>query len=80
MEDGDVEYGLVADLVIREKFRKLGFGHKLLEAAEAHAMSSGVRWLRVGVLAGNPEAKNLYSSMGFSNFYVELEKDLITSK
>jgi ribosomal protein S18 acetylase RimI-like enzyme len=79
LEDGDVEYGLVADLVILEKFRKMGFGKKLLEAAEAHAMSNGVRWLRVGVLAGNPAAMNLYFAMGFSDSYMELEKDLMTS-
>ncbi len=76
LEDGDVEYGLVADLVILEKFRKMGFGKKLLEAAEAHAMSNGVRWLRVGVLAGNSAAMNLYSAMGFSDSYIELEKSL----
>ena len=49
MEDGDVEYGLVADLVIREKFRKLGFGHGLLEAAEAHACArlDDASWIAV---------------------------------
>jgi ribosomal protein S18 acetylase RimI-like enzyme len=65
--------------VILEKFRKMGFGKQLLEAAEAHAMSNGVRWLRVGVLASNPAAMNLYSAMGFSDSYIELEKDLMTS-
>ena len=80
VEDGDFEYGLVADLVILKKFRKMGFGKRLLEAAEAHAVSNGVRWLRIGVLAGNPAAMNLYSTMGFSDSYVELEKDLLASK
>ena len=76
VEDGDFEYGLIADLVVLEKFRKMGFGRRLLEAAEAHAVSSGVRWLRIGVLAGNPAAVNLYSAMGFSDSYIELEKSL----
>lgn len=80
VEDGELEYGLVADLVILERFRKMGFGKELLESAEAHARSSGVRWLRVGVLAGNQAAMNLYSAMGFSDSYLELEKDLIASK
>lgn len=80
VEDGDMEYGLVADLVILERFRKMGFGRKLLESAEAHATSKGVRWLRVGVLAGNRAAANLYSAMGFSDSYVELEKDLAASE
>lgn len=80
VEDGDFEYGLVADLVILDKFRKMGFGKRLLEAAEAHAVSSGVRWLRIGVLAGNQAAMNLYSTMGFSDSYIDLEKDLSAPK
>ena len=80
LEDGDIEYGLVVDLVVREKFRRMGLGQKLLEAAETHAKASEVRWLRVGVLAGNQAAKNIYSSMGFSDLYVEFEKDLTSSQ
>ena len=78
-EDGDFEYGLVSDLVILRKFRKLGLARRLLAEAESHARACGVKWLRVGVMAGNQVAKNLYSSIGFSDLYVELEKDLGSS-
>lgn len=75
-EDGDFEYGLVSDLVILQKFRKLGLARRLLAEAESYARACGVKWLRVGVMAENQVAKSLYSSIGFSNIYVELEKDL----
>lgn len=74
--DGDVEFGLVADLVIVEKFRKRGFGKKLLVATESYARECGVKWLRIGVIAGNRAADELYSSTGYSVLYVEREKDL----
>ena len=75
-EEGDFEYGLVSDLMVAERFRKQGLGRRLLQAAESHARARGVKWLRIGVLAGNPAADHLYASMGYSNLYVEREKDL----
>ena len=74
--DGDIEYGLVSDLVVASAHRKQGIGRKLLEAAESYAKSNGVRWLRIGVLAGNHSADGLYESMGFKNLYIEREKEL----
>lgn len=76
IEDGDTEYGLISDLVVLEKYRGLGIGRKLLEAAELYARTCNVRYLRLGVLAGNPVAEDLYASAGFSPLYVELEKVL----
>ena len=79
IEDGDIEYGLISDLVVASPFRKQGIGRKLLETAEAYARSRGVKWLRVGVLAANDLADGLYDSMGFEKLYVEREKTLIES-
>ena len=76
IDDGRLEYGLIADLVVTRKFRGLGIGGELLEAAESYAKSHAVKWLRIGVLADNDLAWELYQSRGFRNFYVELEKDL----
>lgn len=76
IEDGDLEYGLISDLVVTEKFRRLGLGRKLLEAAELYAQACGVRHLRIGVLAGNRVAEDLYTAAGFSPLYAELEKEL----
>ncbi len=76
LEDGDIEYGLVADLVVRQAYRGAGIGRALLESAERYAIDHDVKWLRIAVLAANRSAKELYSSAGFSDLYVEMEKIL----
>ncbi len=79
LEDGDLEYGLISDLVVLEVYRGLGLGKKLLAAAEQYARTCDVKYLRIGVLAGNQAAENLYASAGFSLLYKELEKALTRS-
>ena len=76
IEEGDIEYGLVSDVIVVSKYRKQGIGRKLLEAAESYAKSNGVRWLRIGVLAENHSADDLYDSIGFKRFFIEREKKL----
>ncbi len=44
--------------------------------AESFARIQEASSLRIGVLAGNQIAEDLYSSMGFALLYTELEKDL----
>ena len=73
---GDVEFGLVTDIVVLQSYRGTGLGKELLAAAEAYARANGVKWLRIGALAANDAARTMYSSMGFAGLYVELEKDL----
>jgi ribosomal protein S18 acetylase RimI-like enzyme len=77
LEDGYFEYGLVADLMVRAKFRNRGIGRRLLESAEEYARVCHVKWLRVGVLSTNGAARELYTSLGFSDNYIQLEKRLI---
>lgn len=76
LDDGDIEFGLLADLVVRQKHRGKGIGRKLIDAAESFARSRNVRWLRVSALAENESARKLYEKAGFSELYVDLEKDL----
>jgi GNAT superfamily N-acetyltransferase len=78
LDDGNLEFGLVADLLVRKAYRGKGLGRELMAAAESFATEHGVRWLRVSVMAQNSAARKLYSSSGFSEIYVELEKDLDT--
>jgi len=79
LEDGNLEYGLISDLVVLEAYRGIGIGQKLLAAAEQYAKVCKVRYLRLGVLAGNQVAENLYAAAGFLPLFVELEKDLTKS-
>ena len=73
---GNVEFGLVTDIVVLQSYRGTGLGKELLAAAEAYARANGVKWLRIGALAANDAARTMYSSTGFAGLYVELEKDL----
>jgi GNAT superfamily N-acetyltransferase len=73
---GDLEFGLVTDIVVMPGYRRTGLGKDLLAAAETYAKANGVKWLRIGALATNHAAIAMYSSMGFSGLYAELEKDL----
>lgn len=76
IDDGDMLYGLITDLIVRDKFRNRGIGRRLLEVAENHATECGARWLRVEVLSNNRAARDLYTSYGFSEHVISLEKTL----
>ena len=76
LDDGNLEFGLIADLLVRKSHRGSGLGQELMAAAETFAKENGVRWLRVSVMAQNAAARKLYAATGFSEIYVELEKDL----
>jgi len=76
LEDGDIEYGLVADLLVRRNHRGSGIGRKLLNVAESYARDQDVKWLRIAALSGNRPAVEMYNSMGFSKLFVEFEKNL----
>lgn len=75
-EEGDLEYGLITDLMVRASFRDRGAGRRLLEAAEAYAVAEGARWLRIDALAQNAAARALYAARGFAEHLVTLEKPL----
>ena len=76
LEDGNIEYGLVADLIVSQEYRGKGLGRRLLETAADYASKHNVKWLRIAALAANHSAKELYSSAGFSELFVEFEKNL----
>ena len=76
LDDGNLEFGLIADLLVKEAYRGTGLARELMAAAESFAKEHDVRWLRISVMAQNAAARKLYASTGFSEIYVELEKDL----
>ena len=76
LDDGNLEFGLVADLLVRKAYRGTGLGRDLMAAAKSAAREHDVRWLRISVMSKNSAARELYASSGFSEIYVELEKDL----
>jgi GNAT superfamily N-acetyltransferase len=76
LDDGNLEFGLVADLLVRKIYRGKGLGQELMAAAESFARQNGVRWLRISVMSENSAARSLYAASGFAEIYLELEKDL----
>jgi ribosomal protein S18 acetylase RimI-like enzyme len=75
-DDDPAEHGYVSDLVVSAKYRGRGIGRALLRAAEARARQAGADTLRVSAKAGNTSALSLYSTEGFENSEIYLEKRL----
>ena len=70
------DYAYVSDIVVREHCRGQGVGRALLIAAENYARRQGASILRLGVLAGNQDARDLYASCGYAESEILLEKRL----
>jgi ribosomal protein S18 acetylase RimI-like enzyme len=65
LDDPPGTYALVTDLVIQSSHRGRGIGRQLIQHAEAFARGAGATELRIGVLAENTVARQLYRSAGF---------------
>lgn len=76
LDDGNLEYAYVADLVVRKAYRGNGVGRQLLSTAETYARGEGARWLRISALAENDRARRLYRTSGFSELCVDFEMRL----
>jgi ribosomal protein S18 acetylase RimI-like enzyme len=74
--EADRWHAYVTDLVVEEAYRRMGVASALMRAAEAHAQSHGAVRLRVGVLAANTGAHDLYRRLGYRDHDVILEKAL----
>jgi len=75
-DEDQTPYAYISDLVVLPRYRRRGIGRALLEQAEALVVRSGVRILRVGVLAKNASAAKLYRAAGFSDYQLQLVKRL----
>jgi GNAT superfamily N-acetyltransferase len=76
VDEGDLEYAYLADLVVRAAYRGRGIGRALVARAETYARDAGAKWLRVCVLAQNESSRRLYNTSGFFELYVDFEKEL----
>ncbi|MEL7186143.1 MAG: GNAT family N-acetyltransferase [Pseudomonadota bacterium] len=76
VEDGDFECGLLADLAVLEEHRGKGYGKAMIDFAEQYVRDKGARYLRLGVMAKNTVARELYERLGFTECHVDFEKDL----
>lgn len=65
LDEPQGDYALVSELAVLEAQRRHGVGRALLAAAEEYARSHGAVELRIGVLAKNKPARQLYLGSGF---------------
>jgi ribosomal protein S18 acetylase RimI-like enzyme len=75
-DESQSEYAYISDLVVLPAHRRRGVGSALLQRAEAFARANGATTLRIGVLAANAAARELYRRRGFSDYHVQLVKTL----
>lgn len=70
------EYAHVGDLAVLKSYRNRGIGHLLLEECERLAKEAGRKWLRLGVHAGNVDARRFYERFQLRERFLTLEKSL----
>ena len=66
----------IEDIYIEEKWRKRGYGLKLMNYAENKSKESGANVLRSGTGFCNIASKNLHNKAGFAPYRIEYEKKL----
>jgi ribosomal protein S18 acetylase RimI-like enzyme len=76
LDDPPGHYAIVAELVVREAFRRRGLGAALLAESERYARESGAAELRIAVLSDNRTAAELYRRVGFVPYSEVLAKRL----
>lgn len=70
------DYALVAELIVRDGYRRMGIARALLEAADRYAHEAGASELRIVVLSQNMPARSLYLHAGFTTYKETLAKSL----
>ena len=68
-------YGLMADLIVEEKFRGQGFGTKLVQTVIDEAKRIGCYKLLSTVRSSKEQVHAWYEKMGFKNWGTELRMD-----
>jgi len=73
------DYALIAELIVRTRFRRLGVARALLVTAQRYARDAGAKELRIVVLSQNTPARTLYLQDGFAPYKETLAKSLKVS-
>lgn len=69
-------FAYISDIVVLPEYQRTGIATALMMAAEKHAKSLGVSHCKVGALAHNTGAIELYRRCGFRSYEVTLLKEL----
>lgn len=69
-------FAMVGELAVLATERGQGIGGALLKECEAGAKAAGQKWMRLGVIADNKDARRFYARMGLQEKFLTLEKVL----
>jgi ribosomal protein S18 acetylase RimI-like enzyme len=69
-------FGYISDICVLPPYRGLRVASRLLDAIELHFRPTGVRRLRIGVLAANKAARGSYEHAGFTPYEIIYEKEI----
>ena len=75
-DDSPEPFAYVDDLVVLPQYRGRGYGRALLRRAETYAAAHGRSTLRLRVKGGNRSARGFYARAGYTEYEVELEKEV----
>lgn len=69
-------HGIISNLIVLPKYRKMAIGRKLISAAEKFVAKKDVKNIYIEVYGDNKEAINFYHNMGYQNYEITLKKRL----
>lgn len=64
--EGDIPYGELKRVFIKEAYRGQGLSRKLIGALEDHLIENAVWWVKLETGIYQPEALGLYQSLGYT--------------
>lgn len=70
-------YGWVDEIAISTAFRNLGYGNKLMHAAEAWAKKNGLKMLMLDVWKKNERAIAVYDNQGYTPIRQRMFKEIL---
>ena len=76
IEEKEGSYLYISDIVVSGLYRRQGIAQKLMMHAERFAKEHGLKEIRLGVLANNMSALNLYQKKGYKTRIINLSKKL----
>jgi ribosomal protein S18 acetylase RimI-like enzyme len=71
-----VLHGLVTDLDVSARHRRLGLGERLLEALSAWLRGRGIQRMEAEVVAANELAAAFWRKQGFATYYQAMSRDV----
>ncbi len=71
-----IPVGMVFDIYVLEPFRRRGIAKLLIKTAEDYCRNNGMWRMKLEVASNNPNAQDLYRSLGFKDERVLMGKNL----